>query len=123
MLAVLVGLLGSITLVEPAHAAVVHAYYGNRGHAWSNTAATRIGVEDQRNDGIRIYADGLARCVDLDLCVSPDLFLQYDVNNNEPGYSVYVAPPGYRVSEFRVCGIWNGAPSGDYRGCSEWRFP
>jgi hypothetical protein len=115
LLAVLVGLVGSVTLGGPAHAATADAYYGNRGHAWSNIAGTRVGVEDQRDDGIEIFAE-----ISIFGPVGPNNTLTlrtYDRNDSNPGRSVFVVPSGWVLWEFRVCGILNGHEYSDVRGC------
>lgn len=113
--ACLVGVVGSVLFAVPAHARVVDAYYGDRGHAWTNTANTRVGVEDQRDDGIRIFVETEASYPPANLLLFVDT---YDDNNHEPGHSVYEVPAGWKLVAFRVCGIWNGAT--EVRGCGGW---
>ena len=113
--ACLVGGVASVLFAVPAHARVVDAYYGNRGHAWTNTANTRVGVEDQRDDGIRIFVHTEAVYPPSGLIL---LEITYDENNHDPGYDVYVVPAGWKLVAFQVCGIWNGATV--VRGCGDW---
>jgi hypothetical protein len=111
-LAMLTGMIGSVVLAAPARANVVHAYYGNRGHGWTNTASTRVGVEDQRRDGIQIFVYGAQVCVDPNWCEvgHHEDYIAFDANNNDPGHSVYYAWTGYRVLDLMVCGQPNGRP-------------
>jgi hypothetical protein len=110
VLTVMVGLLAPSGYATPAQAASIDAYYGNRGHAWTNLAQDRIGVEDQRDDGIRIFVVAFATDG------NDEKWLQkFDENNNSPGYSVLLVPRGDHLQFIYVCGIWNGASV--QRGC------
>jgi hypothetical protein len=122
LLAGLVGLAGSFTLIGPAEAKVAHAYYGNRGHAWSNTAGSRIGVEDQRSDGIYIYADIHVTCVRHDYCGYGGYEVR-EYDDSGSGFRVYIAPYGYRVHYFRVCGETRNGYLETLHGCSSPALP
>jgi hypothetical protein len=116
-LAVVLGVVATLVSATPARAEVHDAYYGNRGHAWTNTSEDRVGVEDQRNDGIKIYVEGFLECVDAThlACDSDQFFSRYDEDNSDPEHTVFVVHPWYNLSWFKVCGIWNGAH--ETRGC------
>jgi hypothetical protein len=92
------GLFGA--LAAPAQATVHNANYGNRGSAWTNTAHTRVGVQDNRADGVAIYVDAYT-------ALGTRLFAK-DENDSDPGHSAYPSPDGSRFVAFRVCG-WHTA--------------
>jgi hypothetical protein len=112
--AVVAGLLASLAVTTPAEAHVVSAYYGNRGHAWTNSDHTRVGVEDQREDEIKIFVEGSA----ISSAMQTIGFKFYDENNNNPGHTAKALPFGYVMLKMRVCGIRNGAS--EPRGCGDW---
>jgi hypothetical protein len=115
LLAALVGLIGTVLFGGPAHATVAHSYYGERGHVWSNSAGDRIGIEDLRRDGIRIYAFISLECAKEDVCGNDyRRIYRFDLNNSEPGRRLYLVPDAYRVVALAACGVPSGqdpAPS------------
>jgi hypothetical protein len=88
----------------PASAHPADAYHGNRGHAWTNTAHTRVGVEDTRCDGFQVWA--VARTNNLGDLQLPDL------SDCGGGPTRYVLPTGTKVLALRVCA--------ETRGCGNW---
>lgn len=104
----LAGLATPLVIASPAQAHPVDAYYGNRGHGWTNTAHTRVGVEDQRSDGIRIAA--IIRTLP-----AGNVYRLFDANNNDPGHSAAAVPAGERIDQIQVCGYY--ADSGALRSC------
>jgi hypothetical protein len=109
LLAVFVGLVGSVALVEPASAAAVHSYLGNRGHAWSNTHATRVAIEDQRSDGYEIYA--YIKVCKPGHCDDVKVFDSNDSVSGSTLFTTVLSP--YRVQYFVVCGVARGKPALD----------
>jgi hypothetical protein len=112
-LAVVAGVLASMAVVTPAQAHVVEAWYGNRGHGWTNSAHTRVGVADLRDDGIVINIEALA--------VYPNGALEIihlnDPDNSGPRHLAYQVGSGAVLAWIRVCGTWNGQH--EYRGCGD----
>lgn len=84
----------------PPTPGVVRASYGpNR--AWTNTAHTRVGVEDREADGHGVYVEYL---------VGGAVRTLADVNGSDPGHSAEAA--GGLVTKLRVC------EQGE--GCGDW---
>jgi hypothetical protein len=106
----LAGIVIPLTIASPAHAdpAPAHAYYGNRGHGWTNTERTRVGVEDQLSDGIMIAV--LVRTLP-----AGNVYRLFDANNSDPGHSAAPIPAGELIDQIWVCGYY--ASSGALRSC------
>jgi hypothetical protein len=112
--ALLLGLAAPLAVAQPAHATAGHDnFLGNRGHAWTNTDHTRLGVDDQRSDRVRIYVEAFTN--------TRAYLLDYDRNDSADGHTVYIAPPGMRWAQLRVCG-WH-LDEQRWIGCSDrWTF-
>ena len=104
LLAAMVGLAAPLAVAAPAHAHVVNAYHGNRGHAWTNSDHTRVGIDDQRCDNLHVWAEALLN--------TSWIIYVYEPNGCRDGHGASALLPGERVAALRVCT--------EGRGCGDW---
>jgi hypothetical protein len=109
-----VGVMAGLTMfavnAAPAGAHVVHAYHGSRGHAWTNTAHTRLGLEDTNCDGLRVRAEYREGPGPWDI----HLVIGSDPNGCDPGHGAWeVGVNGITGWQIRVCT--------ETRGCGNWQ--
>lgn len=90
--ALMAGLALPLALATPAQAHPVYAYHG-ADRAWTNTAHTRVGVEDRERDGHGVYAEYIIR--------GGTVRDVSDANGSAPGHGAEAA--GGVVTQLRVC--------------------
>lgn len=91
--ALMAGLALPLAFATPAQAHVLSAHHGD-DRAWTNTAHTRVGVEDGEADGNGVYAQ-------YKIGGSENIYHVGDRNGNAPGHGAEDA--GGIVRKIRVC--------------------
>ncbi len=102
--ALILGVIPAMAIASPAQAHVVDAYHGSRGHAWTNSAHNRVGIEDTNCDGLGVWGEAL-----LENNVH---FIVFDQDGCDGDGDGYPTPGGVIVVALRVCA--------DTRGCGDW---
>ncbi len=93
--AITAGLLLALAFATPAQAHVVHVFNGDLGHGWTNTAHTRIGVDDTKCDALGATTEAVTnRLVFFDVS---------DPNGCDGGTGAKAAPAGQTIIAIRVC--------------------
>jgi hypothetical protein len=92
------------TTATPALAHVVDVYHGSRAHGWTNSAHTRVGLEDTQADGL------WAR---LDVMAGGQWYVGYLYDDTDSGHASGPAPAGRVLQKIRACAEGTGCTTRD----------
>ncbi len=109
--AVAMGVVLALAFATPASAHVVDAYHGSRGHGWTNTAHTRIGVQDTNCDNIDVATQAVTE--------NNLTFRVWDPDGCFGDTGAAESPRGQKIVLIRVCIDRIIDPCGEWQAVSD----